>query len=318
MKRTMLLCAIASFACMGAQDFTGVYPESVKTIGLVAMSSVMPQKKLVEGTNLLAKAGFKVKVMPNVPKRTVEPPEVRARLFEQAWMDPEVDLLLFATGGQGAIDVVNIIDWDKLRSRDMRVIGFSDLTLLVNTMLAKKAGHPYSGPVLTTMLYSTKATLKRIHDALAGTPPSAKLTPVKPVSAPVKGTAMGGLLDRIRRMAESGTLPDTAGKVVFIECTSKYKDRSEEVLGQLVEKGVFSNAAGVVICSFNDSNPKSRMPKKEVAALLERFAAKVPCPVFKGFPYGHVSETSLIDFRRELTISPDGLLEWSKEDKGWR
>ena len=52
--------------------------------------------------------------------------------------------------------------------------------------------------------------------------------------------------------------------------------------------------------------------------LLERFAAKVPCPVFKGFPYGHISQTSLIDFRRELTISPDGLLEWSKEDCGWK
>ena len=318
MKNIVLLASTAALLCCSAADFTGVYPEDVKTIGLVAISSVIPQKKLDEGTNLFAKAGYKVKMMPNVAMRKVQPPETRARLFEQAWMDPEIDLLLFSVGGQGAIDVVDIIDWEKLRSRDMRVIGFSDLTLLVNTMLAKKVGHPYSGPVMTTMLYSTPATLKRIHDALAGTPPSAKLTPVKPAAAPVKGTAMGGLLDRIRRMAELGTLPDTAGKVVFIECTSKYKDRSEEVLGQLVEKGVFAKAAGVVICSFNDSNPKARMPKKEVAALLERFAAKVPCPVFKGFPYGHVSQTSLIDFRRELTISPDGLLEWSREDKGWK
>jgi hypothetical protein len=42
------------------------------------------------------------------------------------------------------------------------------------------------------------------------------------------------------------------------------------------------------------------------------FAAKIPCPVFAGFPYGHIPDTSLIDFRRKLTIYPDGMLSWAQ------
>lgn len=45
--------------------------------------------------------------------------ERSARLLEDLWMDSEVDLIVFAYGGQGAGDVVNVLDWVKLKKRDM-------------------------------------------------------------------------------------------------------------------------------------------------------------------------------------------------------
>jgi muramoyltetrapeptide carboxypeptidase LdcA involved in peptidoglycan recycling len=75
----------------------------------------------------------------------------------------------------------------------------------------------------------------------------------------------------------------------------------------MIEKGVFANAAGVVICDFN-----SKRPKQETEEKLKKFAERIPCPVYSGFPYGHISNTSIIDFRRPLTITPDGTLSWKK------
>jgi muramoyltetrapeptide carboxypeptidase len=249
-----------------------------------------------------------MKVMPNVMEKEVASVERRAALLEQAWLDPQIDLIVFAYGGKGAEDVVERLNWEKLRARDMRVVGFSDLTMLVNAMLAKKVGHPYTGPVLTTLGYSNAAAVRRMRETMAGRPGDVKLRVVKAGEKPVKGLAMGGLLDRLHRLACKGGLPDTAGRVMFIENTNKYAPRTEEMLGEMRAKGVFDKMAAVVICDFN-----SKAPEEETRARLAAFAASVPCPVYAGYPYGHISNTSIIDFRRELTITPQGRLSWRQD-----
>jgi len=311
--------ALAAAALMAASsiaaektypDLTGVFGKDAKTIGIGAISSLMPAAKLAHITNRLAKAGYRVKIAPNVMETQKAAPERRARLVEELWLDPEVDVLTFAVGGQGAAEVIELLDWEKLKTRDMKVIGFSDLTLLVNTMLAKGAGHPYTGPVLTTLSYSNENAVKRMRDMMAGCPSKVKLTPVKAGKATVSGLAMGGLLDRLDQLVKRNLMPDASGRVVFIENTNKYAPRTEEMLGCLRSAGVFDKAAAVVICDFN-----SKQPAEETRERLEKFAASIPCPVYSGYPYGHISNTSIIDFRRRLAISPDGTLSWAHDKK---
>ena len=310
-KITTLLCAIFTASALWANktlpDLTGIYGPDVKTIGIPAISSKVPKAPFIAVTNRLAKAGYRMKNAANVAENTVAPAERRAKLLEELWMDPEVDLIVFAYGGQGAGDVVKILDWEKLKQRDMRVIGFSDLTMMVNTMMIKGVGHPYSGPVLTTLGYSNEAAVKRMRDMMSGCPADIKLNPVKAAEMPVKGLPMGGLLERLHRLTMNGTLTDLTGRVVFIENTQKYTPRTEEFLDAMIAKGVFEKAAAVVICDFN-----KKAPKNKTDAILKKFAERIPCPIYSGFPYGHISDTSIIDFRRELVITPDGTLSWEK------
>jgi muramoyltetrapeptide carboxypeptidase LdcA involved in peptidoglycan recycling len=134
-----------------------------------------------------------------------------------------------------------------------------------------------------------------------------KLKPIKAAEAPVTGLPMGGLLERLHRLTMNETLTDLSGRIVFIENTRKYTPRTEEFLDAMIAKGVFEKAAAVVICDFN-----AKAPKDKTDAILKKFAERIPCPVYAGFPYGHIAETSIIDFRRELVITPDGTLSWRK------
>lgn len=301
--------ALVCGAAVGGEepDLKGVFG-GAKTLGIAAISSRVPLKSFVKVTNRLDRAGYRMKVMPNVSEPEVASPERRAALLQQAWLDPEIDTIVFACGGQGAMDVVPLLDWEKLRARDMRVIGFSDLTVLVNSMLAKGAGHPYTGPVLTTLRYSSEVSVQRMRDMMAGRPGDVRLRVVKAGEKPVEGLAMGGLLDRLHRLAMNGQLPDPTGRVVFIENTNKYAPRTDEMLGGMKDKGVFGKAVAVVFCDFN-----SKAPKDETQAKMKEFAESVPCPVFADYPYGHVPNTSIIDFRRKLTISPEGRLSWTHD-----
>ena len=290
----------------GAADLHGLFPPDVKTVGIVSVSSLLPEEKFVRGTNLLAEAGYRVKSMPNV--RRMEPPDVRARVFEQAWLDPEIDFLLFARGGHGASDVVPLIDWERLRRRDMRVMGFSDVTLVLGAMLAKGAGRPISGPMLSTLsTYCSGESRERLRMVLDGTPPPVALKPVKPCASAVCGKPFAGLVSRLPVLLEKGLMPSLDGRIVFIECTPRYADVSEPILDELVAKGVFAKAAAIVFCDFNSKWDKSR-----VEDLFTRFARKVSCPVFSGYPYGHVPRSFAIDFTRPLRISETGIMEWGQ------
>lgn len=300
-------CIVAVAAIAGPnKDLKGFLPDDVRTIGIVSASYPLSKDKLDLGTNLLVKAGYRVKVMPNVLKQ-VKPAE-RARLFEQAWLDPEIDFLLFSCGGHGASDVIGAIDWEKLKSRKMRVMGFSDVTLILNSMLAKGVGHPISGPMVSTLVsYCSQESLARLRQVLDGQPPPLSLTPIGNCAAPAVGRPLGGLLSRFPVLEKAGLLPSFDGRVVFIECTPKYADDSGKMLDGLCGKGLFDRAAAVVFCDFN-----RKWEKPRVDALIAGFAAKVKCPVFSGYPYGHVGRSYAFDFTRPLTIKPDGTLIWSE------
>ena len=150
MKKILIgaVCGVA--ACVMAESakaeklesVKGLFPENVKTVGIVMPSSVLERNKLERGVRMLKDAGYKVKVGDFVRVKERAAVEDRVKDFEKMWLDPEVDILYMARGGEGAADVIGKIDWAKLRAREMRVIGFSDITLILNTMLSQKAGHP--------------------------------------------------------------------------------------------------------------------------------------------------------------------------------
>jgi len=304
---TSALCA-AGFAASGQKDesqaFRGLFPPEVKTVGIVSVSSQIPKDVFERGTNLLSCAGYRVKAMPNVLKK--ETPETRARLFEQAWLDPEIDFLLFSRGGKGAHEVVPLIDWERLRGREMPVLGFSDVTIVLGAMQKKGVGRPISGPSLAALSrYISSESRERLRQVLDGNPPPVRLKPVKPCAAPVAGRPFAGLVSRFAMLDKIGYLPSFDGLIVFAEGIPSNADTSEETLDKLVEKGAFNKAAAVVFCDFNHQWEKSR-----VEALFARFAAKVPCPVFSGYPYGHIPKSFAVDFMRPVRISVDGLMEW--------
>ena len=49
--------------------------------------------------------------------------------------------------------------------------------------------------------------------------------------------------------------------------------------------------------------------RAEMAQIRKDFAAKMTCPVYEGYPYGHISKSFAIDFLRPKSITADGILK---------
>ena len=318
--KKLLICAVCALAaCIAVAEgakrdapkaeksVKGLFPENVKTVGIVMPSSVLERRKLDKGVKMLEAAGYKVKLGDFVRVKEQAAVEDRVKDFEKMWLDPEVDIIFMARGGSGAIDVIGKVDWAKLRAREMRVIGFSDITLILNTMLSQKAGHPYSGPMLSAFSHWDQDSIKWFRAMLDG-------APLKPVKVKVlkagaaKGLPMGGHLERLHRLVTTTKFaPSTAGRVVFIECTARYPiEDVKRWMEELRDTGYLKDAAAVVFADFRQKGED----RKILNAFLPAYAQTLKCPVFAGYPYGHCSKSYLIDFFRELEITEDGTVKW--------
>ena len=289
--------------------FDGLFPSNIKTIALTAQS--MPgdaPDKIDECIDLLRKAGLNVKIMPhardNEPgsrREDIVDVNLRAADFEQAWLDPEVDLILCIRGGWGGIDLIEKLDWDKLRRRpDMRVIGFSDVTTIHMAMLHEKAGHPICGPSLRGLASADQESLETFHTVLSGKAPApVRLQVLRDGAA--QGIILAGHLQRLSLMVETRFKPDPAGKVIFTECPRIGVEETTEAWEKLRKSGFFDSCSAVVFGRLNGCG-------EEEETVIRKLADSINCPAFCGFPYSHTPRNHMLDLFRSVRIERGGRL----------
>lgn len=286
--------------------FVGILPPDVKTVAFIAPGSYPGAKAHKRGIELLKNAGYKVKVMPNAfvrqEKVAQAPLEGRLSDFYAAWNDPEVDMILCVRGGRGSEQVMDNIDWSKLKDRpELYVQGYSDITLITGALLAKGKGHPISGFMsgsLPGLSSDSIAAAKKINHGQQLGP--IKLTAM--VGGDCKGLPLAGLIARLSTLSSKNYCPDTKGRIIFLEAVSTSAEQIKKDLYNLMEKKFFANAAGVVFCQFKRCRNAEKIP-----AILEEIAPKLGVPVYKGFHYGHSARLYSIDFFRPVEIK-DGKL----------
>ena len=129
----LLLLSVSLFA--GAAEAGPVWKGlfgKMKTIAVCAPGLPGNSSEVDLALKHLRDAGYKVKVMPNARKNEVSRKMVDAALraadFMQAYCDPEIDAIWCVRGGNGSLLVAKRLEWEKLRSRKIPVIGFSNIT----------------------------------------------------------------------------------------------------------------------------------------------------------------------------------------------
>ena len=314
MKLFLLSVLVAVVGSLLAEvDLTGVFPSNVKCVHLVAPSSVPSTKDVVvKATNALVRAGYRVKVSPGVLTYAPDGAQ-RARYLETAWKDPETDLILCGCGGRGGYDTVTNLDFSVLRSRDVPFVGFSNISCLMNAFVAKGVGHPISGPMCTSMVRypTTRDSIERLSATVAGEPlEKTRLEVLRPARRSVSGKPIGGHWPSISRM-DCEWLPSTDGRIVFLEINKNYsKERAKLTFLTLKGKGYFVRPAAVVLCDLGISGTA-----EERADLARFLVGELECPVFQGYPYGHVPRCYAIDYGRTAEITPDGVLTWKESSR---
>ena len=145
--------------------------------------------------------------------------------------------------------------------------------------------------------------------------PDVTLTPLRPGAC--SGLACGGHISLVLKGVQMGWAADTKDRIVFLETSTREPSSVRASLDELVKSGYFKDCAGVVFGDLAAGGPNRKKltgaelaaARAEMAQIRKDFAAQMTCPVFDGYPYGHVPKSLAIDFLRPKSITADGILK---------
>ena len=295
------------------REYRGVFP--VRTIAVITPASYPGSRANRMGVELLKKASYNVKVLPHAfekpsPEKMAAsknyaslPVELRLEDFYKAWNDPEVEMILCSRGGTGCQELMSKIDWSILKKRpDLIFMGFSDVTLVHCRLLQKGYGRPVAGPTAGSLPGLDPKVIPGMKKMLSGEEVGPiRVTPL--VKGECSGKPLAGLLSRFVRAKNADFLPETRGRVIFIEgvkCTAEAVKRDLE---ELKAKKFFDGVAGVVFCQFTGTNEKAA-----IRGVIREFAPKLGgIPVCEGFPFGHAAGNHAVDLTRTAVIRDDAV-----------
>ncbi len=289
-----------------AQRFVNIFPPKIKCIAIISPASHPNEKTIRQGAAMLETAGIKVKLMPHCfagSGKTNAPLESRFSDWNAAVNDSEVDMIIPTRGGTGAEDLVKLVDWKNFKERNLILMEFSNITCITSAMDHHQAGHPIAGPNLGRLVTASQGALEHLKAVLAQDKiPSIPLTPLKQGNA--RGRIYAGHLVLLENNYQSSFPANTAGRVIFIECIGRDTQTLGKHFNSLLAMGFFKQAAAVVFCHFTGLADPQNLDRT-----LEMWAAQLPCPVYKGYPYGHTQDNYALDFSRTAVIK-DNLLSF--------
>ncbi|MEL7146947.1 MAG: LD-carboxypeptidase, partial [Bacteroidota bacterium] len=212
--------------------------------------------------------------------------------LHEAFANPDIKGVVCARGGYGTGRIVNELDYELIRKNPKVLLGFSDITALLNAIYQKTGLICFHGPVGASKL--TDFTRSSIEETLfEGAAVNLKASggyTIKGGSA--KGKLVGGNLSLITSLMGTPHEINMRKKVVLVEDVGESPYRIDRMLTQLINAASFQGARALVFGDFNNcdidpSDPESKGEFTLRQVLTER-CALLEMPVYYGMSFGHL------------------------------
>jgi muramoyltetrapeptide carboxypeptidase len=300
-----------------AQKRRTVYPSPINNgdiIGVVAPAgSLINKENFFAGVKLLEKKGFRVRFNRKILTGRgylAGTDQERADEFNRMWADPEVKALVAARGGYGCLRMIDQIDVNQIRKNPKILIGFSDLTVLLNTINQRTRLVTFHGPVLTTLADIDRYSKKSIFDTLLGQAPT-QLTPagLKIIKGgKAKGILMGGNLTTLAYMTGTPYEIPWQDAILFIEDIGEKAYSLDRLLTYLYKTGRLQKIKGLILGTFSDEDRKEKLSlQKAVNERIAELLGVEDIPVWANFPTGHSRRNITLPVGAEVEMDSSAL-----------
>lgn len=291
------------------------------TVGIVSPSIMLsPREKLdlTKGIAHLESLGLKVKVAPSVERgihQYAGSAQDKTRDIMAMYEDDEVDILLAAHGGAGALRVLEYLDYDFIKKHRKPIVGFSDSTSLQLGVYAQ-TGNPFVTGYFPEYEFRTAEGIhplveSGLKDVLAGRRFCAQSGRTLHGGA-AEGVLLGECLSTISDLNGTPYYPDIAGSILLLEdeCESSYK--ISLMLTQLRYNPQFKDVKGIIIGRFSDCS--DHPTQGSMAEVIEDFAAHVDVPMIADFNFGHFRERFVLPGGVKYRLDADNCILQQLED----
>lgn len=280
-------------------------------VAVIAPSGAFDPAKLAAGLELARAAGVDLHPFDDLlaPVRYLASSDAhRLAQLTEALTSPAWDAVWVARGGFGLTRILSEVPWSRVRPKP--VIGFSDVTPLLEAMRRVTGAVGVHGPVLHSLPETDEVSRERTFDLLFGRTASPL---VGEAWAPgvAEGPLVGGNLAMLAATCGTRWQVDAAGAVLLLEDVGEAPYRVDRMLTQLAEAGVLDGVAGVALGGFTACAPPAGASWTVDDVLRERLSG-LGVPVVAHLPFGHQAANVALPIGARGRLA-NGALTWTLE-----
>ena len=273
------------------------------TIGLIAPGSSVTEEKFNKAVTNLESLGFKVHYTENILAKhgyLAGTDKQRLSDLHQMFVDPKIDGIWCIRGGYGCSRLLPEIDYQLIRKNPKALIGYSDITALLQAVYLKTGLIGFHGPVAVSEL--TDYT-KTYFQSVLMEPEAPYVIPVSTENkqnenelfhtkvirpGKAKGELVGGNLSLISALAGTKYQWKIKDKIIFLEDVGEKPYRIDRMLTQLIQTCDLSKAAGIVLGVFTGCEKNEGDASLSLMETLEDRLGSLKVPVIYGLSFGHI------------------------------
>lgn len=226
----------------------------------------------------------------------------RAADLNAMFADDSVDAILCVRGGWGSNRLLQLLDYGTIAAHPKILLGYSDITALLNAIHARTGLVTFHGPVGVSSWsrFSLEAFRRLLFQGEAGVlepprPPADALVQTKDrirtlTPGVATGRLLGGNLTVLAAMLGSEYLPDWSGSILFLEDTRENIYRVDRMLTQLKLAGVLGRISGFVFGKCTQCTPGDGYGSLTLEEVLADHILPLKIPAWHGAMIGHIDQ----------------------------
>lgn len=266
--------------------------KKIKTIALVAPSGVLRNLDEINQKIAILQKSFKVKKFYDETAANgflSDTDENRARYFEAAFLDEEVDLVLSIRGGYGAIRIVDKIDYSLIK--DKYYAGSSDATILLASLNKKTNAKTFHSLMITNgFVENLERNIEIIeHDIF-----DLNLTSIKEGNA--KGKLWGGNLSSLVSMFSGENYLSQEDIILFLEDLAEPTYKVDKMLYEIYRNATLKEKIkGIIFGDFY-------LEEAEIMPILKEYSTLFDVPTWHTLDITHKPNNITLPFGKFIEL----------------
>lgn len=283
-------------------------------IGIFSSSSPTNEDAIHKMKNYFTERGYKVKIAPHTLEANsfmAGEPSNRVEDFHSLIADPNVTLVMTANGGESAIQMLSLIDFELVRKNPKIICGMSDPTSLMTAITLKSLLPTFHGPNGYNFGHTdpTKFTEENWWQMVTGNFSTPYIFPVNDKLKILKngntvvGEIIGGNLGVFCSLLGTPYFPDVTGKILFFEEIFREHAQIDSCINQLRLAGVFDKVVGLIVGENVECNDSSESNQETYEELLLRNFKQFNFPIVYNIPLGHTDDKITIPLGMKCSVN---------------
>ena len=218
--------------------------------------------------------------------------EDRLEDLKQNLYDPEIKAIFFIRGGWGTARLMDKIKWNWFSENPKIIVGFSDITYLLNAITHETGLVTFHGPVGNSgwnnfTVEALKLSLFQVTPLTYKVDVQEKNASFIQKNGKTSGALVGGNLCVFTSMLGSPFFPDCKNKVLFLEETDEEPYSIDRMLTSLRLAGVFNQINGLILGKFSKCSPETPSQSFTLNEVFHLHFKDADFPIMSNAPIGH-------------------------------